>query len=125
MNSKKKDIEHQVKEPELAVYSLINGLELINKSLPELREICRTYHVGRLDLFGSALKGPFTKESDIDFLVKFNQVPLEDYFENFINFKISLEKLLGRRVDLLEAQTLKNRYLIESIKSDHIKVYGK
>ncbi len=125
MNSENKDIENQVNEPELASYALINGLGLINKTLPELREICSLYHVARLDLFGSALKGPFSKKSDIDFLVKFSPVPLEDYFENFINFKISLEKLLGRKVDLIEKQTLKNRYLIESIENNHLKVYGK
>ncbi|SDA83048.1 Predicted nucleotidyltransferase [Algoriphagus alkaliphilus] len=125
MNLENKDIDNQVNEPELASYALINGLGLINKALPDLRKICSRYHVERLDLFGSALKGPFSKKSDIDFLVKFTPVPLEDYFENFINFKISLEKLLGRKVDLIEKQTLKNSYLIESIENDHLKVYGK
>ena len=36
----------------------------------ELRELCRRYHVRRLDLFGSAARGDFVPaRSDLDFLV--------------------------------------------------------
>ncbi|MBY5950859.1 nucleotidyltransferase domain-containing protein [Algoriphagus marincola] len=97
----------------------------MNSALPKIRSFCQKYYVDTLVLFGSALKGPFTSESDIDFLVKFRSIPLEDYFENYINFKIELEKLLGRKVDLLEKQTLHNPYLVQSIDEDHLKIYGK
>ena len=124
MNFKKEITENQVNEPELAEYQLVNGLGLINKELPELRKICQSFKVRKLELFGSALKGPFTQKSDVDFLVGFKTMPLEDYFENYINLKISLENLLGRKVDLLEEQTLKNPYLIRSINQDKLKIYG-
>jgi uncharacterized protein len=58
----------------------------------------------------------------VDFLVRFSSIPLEDYFENFINFKISFEKLLGRKVDLLKEQTLNNPHLIESINRDKLRI---
>ncbi|WP_289028474.1 nucleotidyltransferase domain-containing protein [Algoriphagus marincola] len=125
MSKKKQNIDNQVNEPELESYRLINGLGLINSALPKIRSFCQKYYVDTLVLFGSALKGPFTSESDIDFLVKFRSIPLEDYFENYINFKIELEKLLGRKVDLLEKQTLHNPYLVQSIDEDHLKIYGK
>lgn len=125
MNPEKNNIDNQLNEPELASYELVNGLGLINKVIPNLREICNFYHVKKLDLFGSALKGPFRKKSDVDFLVRFTKIPLEDYFENFINFKISLENLLERKVDLIEEQTLNNPHLIESINRDKIRIYGK
>lgn len=125
MSKKKQNIDNQVNEPELESYRLINGLGLINSALPKIRSFCQKYYVDTLVLFGSALKGPFTNESDIDFLVKFRSIPLEDYFENYINFKIELEKLLGRKVDLLEKQTLHNPYLVQSIDEDHLKIYGK
>ena len=124
MNPEKKDIENQINEPELASYQLINGLGLVNKILPELRQICSTYHVKKLELFGSAVKGPFSNTSDVDFLVRFKEIPLEDYFENYINLKMSLERILQRKVDLLEEQTLKNPYLIKSINKDKVRVYG-
>lgn len=125
MKSKHIENNNQVNEPELATFNLVNGLGLINRVLPELRKICEQFHIQKLELFGSALKGPFSQKSDVDFLVSFNPIPLEDYFENYINLKISLEKLLDRKIDLLEEQTLKNPYLIESIKNNHLKVYGK
>lgn len=124
MNPDKKDIENQINELELASYQLINGLGLVNKALPELRKICNIYHVKKLELFGSAVKGPFSNTSDVDFLVRFKEIPLEDYFENYINLKITLEELFQRKVDLLEEQTLKNSYLIKSINKDKVMVYG-
>lgn len=124
MNSEKKNTDNQLNEPELASFQLINGLGLVNRVMPELRKICSLYRVQKLELFGSALKGPFSSNSDIDFLVRFNTIPLEDYFDNYIKFKTSLENLIGRKVDLLEEQTLKNHFLIESIEQDKLKLYG-
>jgi hypothetical protein len=40
MNPEKNNINNQLNEPELASYELVNGLRLINKVLPKLREIC-------------------------------------------------------------------------------------
>jgi predicted nucleotidyltransferase len=53
-----------------------------------------------------------------------NSIPLEDYFENYISLQIFLENLFERKVDLLEEQTLKNPYLIQSINQDKVKIYG-
>ena len=125
MDSKKENIENQANEPSLPEYLSINGLGLIKNKLPELKRVCEQYHVQKLELFGSALKGPFLLSSDIDFLVSFLKIPLEDYFENYINLKITLENLFGRKVDLLEEQTVKNPYLIKSINQDKLKIYGK
>lgn len=119
-----KNIENKVNEPNLVEYQLANGLGLVNKKLPELTKICASFHVQKLELFGSALKGPFLPKSDVDFLVSFKPIPLEYYFENYINLKITLENLLERRVDLLEEQTLKNPYLIKSINQDKLRIYG-
>ncbi|OOG69899.1 hypothetical protein B0E43_19770 [Algoriphagus sp. A40] len=86
--------------------------------------MCREFHVLSLELFGSAVKETFRLSSDLDFLVQFDQIPLEDYFENFINLQLSLERLFDRKVDLLELQTLKNPYLIESVNQNKVKIYG-
>jgi uncharacterized protein len=123
MTSKKRNL-NTVNEPELAVYQLPPGLVLVRKHLIQIRDICRNFHVLSLELFGSAVKETFSPNSDLDFLVQFDDIPLEDYFENFINLKNSLERLLGRKVDLLETQTLKNPYLIESVNQNKVKIYG-
>jgi len=75
-------------------------------------------------LFGSALNSNFNAKSDMDFLVRFKNIELSKYFENYMNFKENLKKLFGRDVDLLEEQTLRNPILIKSINRSKELVYG-
>jgi predicted nucleotidyltransferase len=75
-------------------------------------------------LFGSILNANFNKESDIDFLVKFKAIEISTYFDNYMDFKENLEKLLGREVDLVEEQTLRNPILINSINKSKELIYG-
>lgn len=89
-----------------------------------LKKLCDDYHVDKMYLFGSALNSNFNKKSDIDFLVRFKPIDLSGYFDNYIGFKTSLEKLFGRDVDLLEEQTLKNPILIQSIDRNKKLIYG-
>jgi predicted nucleotidyltransferase len=86
--------------------------------------LCRTYNVDKMYLFGSALNQSFNANSDVDFLVKFKEIELADYFNNYINLKENLKSLFGRNIDLLEQQTLKNPILINSINKSKQLVYG-
>ncbi|MCX6250672.1 MAG: hypothetical protein NTX61_07970 [Bacteroidetes bacterium] len=61
----------------------------------------------------------------MDLLVKFEDVDLNEYFDNYMKFKESLENLLKRTVDLVEIQTLKNPILKRSIDNTKTKVYGR
>lgn len=94
--------------------------------LPEsvIRELCETHKVEELYVFGSAATGKMTEKSDIDFLVKFKPTDIPDYFLNYLELKLSLEKITGRKVDLIEKQTLKNPILIQSIEKSKELVYG-
>ena len=88
---------------------------MIENHIENLKNLCDKYHVDKMYLFGSALNSNFNSNSDIDFLVKFKPIDLAKYFENYINFKENLKKLVGREIDLVEQQTLKNPILISSI----------
>jgi predicted nucleotidyltransferase len=71
----------------------------------ELRELCRRFHVRRLDVFGSAARGDFdSQRSDVDFLVEF--AAQDGDFARFLDFKEALEALLARRVDLVDRQAI-------------------
>jgi predicted nucleotidyltransferase len=71
----------------------------------ELRELCRRFHVRRLDVFGSAARGDFDPaRSDLDFLVEF--ATEEDDLSRFFDFKAALEALLARRVDLVDRKAI-------------------
>jgi len=72
----------------------------------ELRQLCRRFHVRRLEIFGSAAReADFDPaRSDIDFLVEF--AALDDDLARFLDFKQALEALLDRRVDLVDRKAI-------------------
>lgn len=97
---------------------------IINKNIESLKKLCNVYNVDTMYLFGSALTSNFNDQSDIDFLVKFKPIELSNYLDNYLHLKEKLESLLGRKVDLLEEQTLKNPILIKSINKSKELIYG-
>lgn len=99
-------------------------MKIIETHIKSLKSLCDKYHVEKMYLFGSALSSNFNAKSDIDFLVKFKPIELAGYFENYMSFKENLKKLLGRDIDLVEEQTLKNPILINSIEKNKELIYG-
>jgi uncharacterized protein len=96
----------------------------IDFDIDSLNKLCVNYNVEKMYLFGSVLNSKFNKNSDVDLLVKFRNIELTEYFDNYINFKEKLAELFGREIDLLEEQTLRNPILIKSINNSKELVYG-
>lgn len=92
--------------------------------LDSIQTLCEKHHVEKLYLFGSAAKGTMTEGSDVDLLVKFKEMKTSDYFENFLGLKSELQRIFGRKIDLVELQTLKNPVLIDSINQSKELIYG-
>src|SRR5690606_17019003 len=99
-------------------------MKTVEIHIDSLNELCRKFNVDKMYLFGSALTDKFGTESDIDFLVRFKPIDLAKYFDNYLELKENLQKLLGRKVDLVEEQTLKNPILINSINRNKALIYG-
>ena len=79
-----------------------------------LAGICRRYHIRRLSLFGSTLKGTNRSDSDVDLLVEF-QPDAKPSLLTMAGIEIELSSLLGgRKVDLRTAQDL-SRYFREEV----------
>jgi len=72
-----------------------------------LAAFCRKWRVCELSLFGSALRDDFRPESDLDFLVSFEPDARHDLFD-VIDMRDELAELLGRKVDLVEKEALRN-----------------
>jgi uncharacterized protein len=91
----------------------------------EVRNLCRRYHVRRLDLFGSAVRDDFDPErSDLDFLVEFDRShPDAMKFRTYLGLKNSLEELLGRPVDLVEESAVVNPYLKAEFERSRVKLF--
>jgi hypothetical protein len=88
-------------------------------TLADHREEVRRLGVRSLGLFGSAARGEATATSDLDFLVEFENPNFDTYME-LLEY---LEKLFGRPVDLVLANTIKPR-LRESILRETVHAPG-
>ncbi|MCK4542408.1 MAG: nucleotidyltransferase family protein [Spirochaetales bacterium] len=74
--------------------------EIKRKILPVLQR----YGVKRVGLFGSYVRGEMKEDSDIDILVEIEKdISLLD----FVGLKLEIEEILGRKVDLVEYDTIK------------------
>jgi predicted nucleotidyltransferase len=97
----------------------------ISSRREELRELCRRFHVRRLDLFGSAAGNDYNPaRSDLDFLVEFGPMPPGAYADAFFGLKESLEQLFGRPADLVAATAIRNPYFRRSVESAKVLLYA-
>lgn len=88
--------------------------------------LCRAYAVERLEVFGSAADGRFDPErSDFDFIASFSPEAMASprIGRHFLDFVVALETLLGRHVDLLTNQPVRNRFLREAIDASRHTIY--
>ncbi len=83
-------------------------MNLIENYRNQIVELCDNHKVKELYLFGSVLTEKFNDSSDVDMLIQFSQVELLEYFDNYMDLKENLEKILNRRVDLIENQAIRN-----------------
>ncbi len=99
-------------------------MNLVEKNIDSVRDLCKKHRVERLFVVGSVLTDRFKKNSDIDFIVDFQGVNLYDYADNYFDLKFSLEKLFKRDIDLLEDKAINNPYLRQSLDLSKRLVYG-
>lgn len=100
-------------------------IELIEHHLEQIFGICRTHHVKRLELFGSAARGDFRPgSSDLDFLVEFQSYDDPAIADHWFGLQEDLQELLGHSVDLTSLRTLRNRYLLDSANRDKVSLYA-
>ncbi len=71
--------------------------------MPELQA---RYHVARLEVFGSYVRGEATPQSDVDILVTFSRTPT---LFDLVELRERLTQALGVRVDVVPRTWLKPR----------------
>jgi uncharacterized protein len=69
------------------------------------------------------LSDEFNESSDIDILIQFDHVELDEYFDNYMDFKDELEKLLGRPIDIVENQAIRNPIFRRIVDRDKKLIY--
>jgi hypothetical protein len=101
-------------------------MKLIELNLQRIIDLCRKHKVKTLAVFGSILTDRFNDQSDVDLLVNFDTTDHEkwDYVSNYFDFQEELEKVLGRKVDLVVEKGLKNKYFIQNVNRTKHLIYG-
>jgi predicted nucleotidyltransferase len=88
-----------------------------------IEKICRDLRVKRIDLVGSASRGDFQAEkSDIDVIVEFDG--FDKLFDRYFELKNRLERQLGKQVDVIQEDAVKNPYVRKSLNRDRVRIYG-
>lgn len=89
----------------------------------QLQDLCRRWKVQELALFGSAVRGDFHPESDIDVLVTFEpEAPWTLW--DLSRMRQELRDLFGREVDLVEQKGLRNPFLQQAILATKQVIYA-
>ncbi len=87
-------------------YKVANRIELMKKMGAHAAEI-RSFGIDRISVFGSFARNEHIKpNSDIDLILDF--APGKKSFDNLVDLGDFLEKLLGRKVELLTRESLKS-----------------
>lgn len=92
---------------------------------PAIAALCRRYGATRLEVFGSAAGEGFDPErSDFDFLVSFAPHPTLSRFEQYFGLLEDLRSLLGRPIDLVIADAMRNPYFIRAVDAQRQVLYA-
>jgi predicted nucleotidyltransferase len=101
-------------------------IRLIEDHKNDIINLCITYQVRYLALFGSAMADAcFDAEtSDLDFLVEFQPLEQGQYADTYFGLLESLEELFQRPVDLLMVRAIKNPYFLQAINQSRELLYA-
>ena len=82
----------------------IRTLQDIRRLRPQIMELARKYRAQRVSVFGSCVRGEMHADSDIDFLVDFEE---EYSLLDHAGLLVGLEDLLGCKVDVVPRRALR------------------
>lgn len=90
-----------------------------------LADLCRRFHVRRLEVFGSATTDRFNlATSDLDFLVEFEPMAPESYADAYFGLLEGLEGLFARPIDLVSPRAIRNPYLAAGVDATRQTIYA-
>ena len=98
--------------------------KVVTDNLDNIRKLCEVFLVRELYVFGSASVGSMHIDSDIDFLISFQNISPDQYADNYFAMHYGLEDYLGRRIDLLTINSLSNPYFIEAVEKTKQLLYA-
>ncbi len=88
-----------------------------------IEEFCRRWRIKEFALFGSVLTAEFRPDSDVDVLLTFEDPARWSLFD-VVDMKDELERLFGRKVDIVEKVAIKNPWRRRSILASYRVIYA-
>jgi len=100
-------------------------MTLANIHVPELKTVCERYCVKELYAFGSVVTGEMNDNSDLDFIVRFDEsAPNKGAFDRFMGLMDDLSALYRRRVDLLTLKPFRNHFFQAEVDRTKVLLYA-
>ncbi|MEW4924434.1 nucleotidyltransferase domain-containing protein [Algibacter sp. 2305UL17-15] len=99
-------------------------MKINEKNINLIKKLCEQYKVKTFSAFGSVTRDDFNDDSDIDFVVDFNENDPFEYTNLYFELKDKLEKLLKRQIDLIEYRAIKNQYFRKELDETKVLIYG-
>ena len=99
-------------------------MSILERHKTAIQKLCAIHKVKTLYAFGSVLTTKFNNKSDIDLIVDFETIAVEQYADNYFDLKFSLQDVFNRSIDLLEEKAMKNPYFKQAISQNKLLVYG-
>lgn len=98
---------------------MIKGIEVDEVALARF---CQAHGIMELSLFGSVLRDDFTRDSDVDMLVRF-EPGVKVGLIKLAEIEAELGRIVGRRVDLRTSAEL-SRYFREQVVRSAAQIYA-
>ena len=99
-------------------------MSIIERNIDAIKRLCAVYAVAQMSVFGSVLTDRFNDNSDIDILVSFDTLPIEEYADNYLQLQSALQDLLGREIDLVEDKAIRNPVFRDHVNHTKVQIYG-
>jgi len=96
---------------------------IIKNNILDIHNFCRKYNVKNLYVFGSVCSEKFNDKSDIDFLISFKDIPIEEYSDNYFALHELFQNLFSRQIDLITENSLSNPYFINVMEKTKTLIY--
>jgi len=100
------------------------NMKISDNNIEPIKQLCKEFRVKHFSVFGSVLTDNFTSDSDIDFVVDFDEKDPIKYTDLYFQLKDKLEQILNQQIDLIEERGIKNSFFRKEIDASKVVIYG-
>jgi predicted nucleotidyltransferase len=99
-------------------------MKISEKNIEKIKQLCQELRVKHFSVFGSVLTDKFSSDSDIDFVVDFDENDPIIYTDLYFQLKDELEQIFNRQIDLIEERGIRNSFFRKEINESKVVLYG-